>query len=87
MKITMLTIGTRGEVQPMVALGLGLQAAGHKISIATHATFETFVRDLGLGFSLIDVDKEMQKRAAALGERIRAENGVAKAVEIICSTS
>jgi sterol 3beta-glucosyltransferase len=58
MKITMLTIGTRGEVQPMVALGLGLQAAGHKISIATHATFETFVRDSGLGFSLIDVDLE-----------------------------
>jgi sterol 3beta-glucosyltransferase len=53
MKITMLTIGTRGEVQPCIALGLGLQAAGHEISIATHAKFETFIRDAGLGFFLI----------------------------------
>jgi sterol 3beta-glucosyltransferase len=58
MKITVLTVGTRGEMQPLVALGLGLQAAGHKVSIATHATFETFARDSGLGFSLINVDIE-----------------------------
>lgn len=58
MKITMLTIGTRGEVQPCIALGLGLQAAGYKVSIATHTAFEVFVRDSGLGFSLIDIDIE-----------------------------
>jgi hypothetical protein len=29
MKITILTIGSRGDVQPFVALGRGLQAAGH----------------------------------------------------------
>lgn len=58
MKITLLTIGTRGEVQPCIALGLGLQAAGHQVNIATHATFETFVRDPGLGFSPINVDIE-----------------------------
>ncbi|HDN27502.1 MAG TPA: glycosyltransferase, partial [Thioploca sp.] len=28
-------------------------------------------------------DKKMQERAAALGERIRAEDGVARAVEFI----
>lgn len=58
MKITMLTVGTRGEVQPCIALGLGLQAAGHQVNIATHATFETFVRNSRLEFSLIDVDIE-----------------------------
>lgn len=54
----MLTIGTRGEVQPLVALGLGLQAAGHQVVIATHGTFETFVREAGLGFSLIRFDPQ-----------------------------
>ena len=29
MRITILTVGTRGDVQPYIALGLGLQAAGH----------------------------------------------------------
>jgi UDP:flavonoid glycosyltransferase YjiC (YdhE family) len=54
-KITVLTIGTRGEVQPCIALGLGLQAAGQlSIQAAT--------------------DQEMRNRAAASGERIRAED-------------
>ncbi len=31
MKIFMLTVGTRGDVQPFVALGKGLQAASHEV--------------------------------------------------------
>ena len=53
MRITILAIGSRGDVQPLVALGLGLQAAGHKVCVATHAVFERFVQDWGLGFSLV----------------------------------
>ncbi len=30
MQITILTVGSRGDVQPFIALGLGLQQAGHK---------------------------------------------------------
>lgn len=41
MKITILTIGTRGDVQPFIALGLGLQQAGYKIKIVTHSIFES----------------------------------------------
>ena len=51
MRITILTIGSRGDVQPYVALGLGLQAAGHKVCFATHAIFEDFVRSRGLDFA------------------------------------
>jgi hypothetical protein len=39
-----------------------------------------------LGFGIITqvvTDQSMQRQAAALGERIRVENGVARAVEII----
>ena len=35
MKICILTIGTRGDVQPYIALGLGLKAAGHEVTIST----------------------------------------------------
>ena len=37
MNITILTIGTRGDVQPYVALGMGLQESGHAVTIATSA--------------------------------------------------
>ncbi len=53
MKITILAIGSRGDVQPLVALGRGLQEAGHEVSITTHATFETLVRNSGLRFFLV----------------------------------
>jgi UDP:flavonoid glycosyltransferase YjiC (YdhE family) len=56
MEITILAIGSRGDVQPLVALGLGLQAAGHKVCVATHATFERVVRNSGLGFFLLQAN-------------------------------
>lgn len=37
MHLTFLAVGSRGDVQPFVALGLGLQKAGHTIRFATHS--------------------------------------------------
>ena len=56
MHITILTIGSRGDVQPFIALGQGLQRAGHKVKLATHANFESMTRNYGLDFSLIEGD-------------------------------
>jgi sterol 3beta-glucosyltransferase len=47
-KICILTFGTRGDVQPYLALGLGLKAAGYAITIATLAEFKALVLDYGL---------------------------------------
>ncbi|MCL4264022.1 MAG: glycosyltransferase [Anaerolineae bacterium] len=48
MKICILTIGTRGDVQPYIALGLGLKAAGHEVTIATLGEFKPLVNEYGL---------------------------------------
>ncbi len=48
MRIPMLIFGTRGEVQPLTALGLGLQAAGHTVCMVTQASFYDFVSRRGL---------------------------------------
>ena len=48
MKLTMIAVGSRGDVQPIVALGKGLQWAGYSISIVTLDSFEDFVRGLAL---------------------------------------
>ena len=50
MRVTILTVGSRGDVQPYVALGVGMQNAGHAVRLATHAAFETLVRSRGLDF-------------------------------------
>src|SRR5690349_20757479 len=53
MHVTILAIGTRGDIQPCVALGRGLQAAGHAVCLATQSDFEPFIRDYGLDFRLM----------------------------------
>jgi len=53
MRIALIAIGSRGDVQPYVALGLGLKDSGHDVCIVTHAIFENFVRDAQLDFGLI----------------------------------
>ena len=53
MHITLATVGSRGDVQPYVALGVGLKAAGHSVNIATHSSFEPVIRKHGLDFSAV----------------------------------
>jgi hypothetical protein len=43
LRILILTIGSRGDVQPTIMLGRALRADGHDVTIATHAEFKEFV--------------------------------------------
>ena len=56
LRITCLTIGSRGDVQPYIALCKGFLAEGHKPKIATHAEFEPWVRKQGIDFAPVDGD-------------------------------
>ncbi|KAL2415401.1 Sterol 3-beta-glucosyltransferase [Exophiala dermatitidis] len=56
MRITCLTIGSRGDVQPYIALCKGLLAEGHKPRIATHAEFGPWVEKHGIEFRPVDGD-------------------------------
>lgn len=50
-------VGSRGDVQPFVALGKVLKDTyGHRVRIATHTTFQTFVEENGLEFFNIGGD-------------------------------
>lgn len=51
MRITVLTFGSRGDVQPLIALGRGLKAHGHDVRLATHELFKGFVEANGLAFA------------------------------------
>ena len=50
MSILMLAIGSRGDIQPFIALALALKQYGHRIRLATHPTFKSFVEQHNLEF-------------------------------------
>ncbi|KAK5630640.1 hypothetical protein RRF57_006355 [Xylaria bambusicola] len=50
-------VGSRGDVQPFIALGQVLKNTyGHRVRVATHATFQQFVVENGLEFFAIGGD-------------------------------
>lgn len=56
LNIVIQVVGSRGDVQPFVALGTELRKHGHRIRLATHAMFEELVTIAGLEFFSIGGD-------------------------------
>jgi hypothetical protein len=56
LNIVIQIVGSRGDVQPFIALGNALQSHGHRVRIATHGVFEKFVKDSYLEFFPIGGD-------------------------------
>jgi UDP:flavonoid glycosyltransferase YjiC (YdhE family) len=56
MNIVIQVVGSRGDVQPFVALGQELQKYGHRVRLATHDVFESFVLESNLEFYPIGGD-------------------------------
>lgn len=52
----MIAYGTRGDVQPAIALGKGLQAAGHAVRLVASANFEEWIVAHGLEPAVASVD-------------------------------
>ncbi len=48
MNITIIAFGTRGDVQPLLALGKGLEQAGHQVCMVAGANFESWIQQHGL---------------------------------------
>jgi sterol 3beta-glucosyltransferase len=51
--IVLLTIGSRGDVQTYIALGKGLIAEGHNVTIATHGEYGDWIEKHGVKFKEI----------------------------------
>ena len=56
MHILISTFGTRGDIQPFVALGKGLQAAGHTVNVCTSEGYRSLVVAHGLGYAFMNND-------------------------------
>lgn len=56
LNIVIQVVGSRGDVQPFIALGCELKKHGHYVRLATHDCFSDFVRKSGLEFFPIGGD-------------------------------
>jgi sterol 3beta-glucosyltransferase len=56
MKIAILTLGTRGDVQPYAVLGQGLKQRGHQVTLSTAKNFEQLVKSYGINFAPVEAD-------------------------------
>lgn len=65
MKITMIAFGTRGDVQPAIALGKALKAEGHRVRILAGANFKDWIERHGLEAfaSKLDIQSVMESDA------------------------
>jgi UDP:flavonoid glycosyltransferase YjiC (YdhE family) len=58
MRIVLFGFGSRGDVQPLIALGKGLQTAGCDVALAAGVNFQDWIEGHGLGFEPIHIDIE-----------------------------
>ena len=79
MRICLMAIGTRGDVQPFVVSGAALKAAGHDVHIAAAEGFAGMISAHGLTHHVLPVDfqtllqePQMQAALTSLGGKLKA---------------
>jgi rhamnosyltransferase subunit B len=64
MKVLLPTIGSAGDVHPVVALGIALKARGHRPTVITSALFQDLIEGQGLGFASVGTVEEARATIA-----------------------
>ena len=81
MRILIPTIGSRGDVQPFIALAQGLIDAGHAATLASHPVMQTLVESHGVPFAPIGPNIDLTEEVAAVRRRSRnAAAGLVRAM-------
>ncbi|MGD8463859.1 MAG: glycosyltransferase [Anaerolineae bacterium] len=70
MNIAIIAPGSRGDVEPYLALGKGLQAAGHATRLVTHQTFEGLVNAHGVEFWPMAGDVQAVAQSQQMRQRL-----------------
>lgn len=77
MKIGLLAVGTRGDVQPFIALALGLQQAGFEPLIISAHNEAEFVQSVGIPFHALNVDIKKIMDNQEVHEMTKGDNPIA----------
>ncbi len=76
MKIGIFTYGTRGDIQPYIALALGLIEKGHKVTISATEDFKDFVEGFGVAFQPLWGNAETMMNSSEGKSILRSENSI-----------
>jgi UDP:flavonoid glycosyltransferase YjiC (YdhE family) len=77
-RIILATTGTAGDINPFIALGIGLRARGHDVVFATEA--RSSVNVAAAGFPIYPLSGDMM---TAVGDQIRAQLGSGNLLKVI----
>ncbi|MGD8807289.1 MAG: glycosyltransferase [Chloroflexota bacterium] len=69
MRVLIPTIGSRGDVQPFIALAQGLEQAGHAARLMSHPGMRSLVEDHGVTFSPMGPEIDMAWEAAVIRQQ------------------
>ncbi len=73
MKVKILTLGTRGDVQPFLALALELKKNNYDVTICTGENFKDFIEHAGVSFAPVRVDYQKLTQSDA-GKKMMSGN-------------
>ena len=76
MNIGIFTYGTRGDLQPYVALALGLMDKGHKVTISATEDFKDFVEGFGVKFEPLWGNAETMMNSREGQSILQTENSI-----------
>ncbi len=89
MKITMMTIGSTGDVRPYMLLGRALKGRGHDVTVAAFAPFEEMITSAGLIFfpisgDVVDLMEHLMKPGAVGMSYLKeAETAISKVAPLL----
>jgi sterol 3beta-glucosyltransferase len=74
MRLVIIASGSRGDVEPYLALGKGLQQAGHGVRLVTHETYHDLVTSHGVEFCPVEGNPQGVAMSAEMRQRIAGGN-------------
>ena len=74
MRIGLVTKGSRGDIQPFIALAIGLKNKGHQVTIVTFKNFQKLVTDYEIEFCPLSMDIEKEAYTEDVLEVLRKGN-------------
>ncbi len=79
MRILIFTFGTRGDVQPYIALGKALTDRGHAVTLSTGQGFEAMIEAHGLAAAPLSIDFRALLQSPEMQDALQSFSGKIKA--------
>jgi sterol 3beta-glucosyltransferase len=73
-RVVIVAMGSRGDVEPYIALGKGLKKAGHYVRVISHQNFDSLISSHGLEFWAIEGNVQEVAQSDRMSEQIEKGN-------------